>query len=105
MKRIIILFVLLLMSCEKNPNNIEIKKEHIQIVHENDGVTSFWEGDADTFNTNTPHKTTNYVIPQKEIDLKGSIESHTDLPGYPKFPNYLKKNPRLSNPKPIKNEN
>ena len=27
MKRIIILFVLLLMSCEKNPNNIEIKKE------------------------------------------------------------------------------
>ena len=89
----------------EQPINKKGINEHIQIVHENDGVTSFWGGDADTFNTNTPHKTTNYVIPQKEIDLKGSIESHTDLPGHPKFPNYLKKIPRLSNPKPIKNEN
>ena len=80
----------------EQPINKKGINEHIQIVHENDGVTSFWGGDADTINTNTP---------QKEIDLKGSIESHTDLPGHPKFPNYLKKIPRLSNPKPIKNEN
>ena len=32
MKRIIILFVLLLMSCEKNPNNIEIKKEEFKSI-------------------------------------------------------------------------
>ena len=34
MKKIIIVFVLLLMSCEKNPNNIEIKKEEFNLLLE-----------------------------------------------------------------------
>lgn len=38
MKRIIILFVLLLMSCEKNPNNIEIKKEEFKSI-----IRAFYE--------------------------------------------------------------
>ena len=37
----------------EQPINKKGINEHIQIVHENDGVTSFWGGDADTFNTNT----------------------------------------------------
>ena len=32
MKRIIIVFVLLLMNCKKNPNNIEIKKEEFKTI-------------------------------------------------------------------------
>jgi len=34
MKKIIILFVLLLMSCEKNPNNIEIKRKNLNLLLE-----------------------------------------------------------------------
>ena len=38
MKKIIILFVLLLMGCEKNPNNIEIKKEEFKSI-----IRAFYE--------------------------------------------------------------
>ena len=93
------------MSCEKNPNNIEIKKDIYKLFMKMMGLLLFGEEMQIHSIPILLTKTTNYVIPQKEIDLKGSIESHTDLPGHPKFPNYLKKIPRLSNPKPIKNEN
>jgi len=83
----------------EDPNKKSSISSHIQIVHENDAVTSFWAQGNDTYDeSNTVHPVTNHVITQKDVSLKGGIKSHTKLPSHPDFAKYLKQIPTMINP-------
>ena len=71
--------------------------EHVQIVHENDGVVTIAGGEQ-TFDNST---TDNRVITNDEIQLSGSIESHVQLPSHPDFEQVLQTVPSMTPaPKP-----
>jgi RHS repeat-associated protein len=70
---------------------------HINITHENDAVWFFARG-LPSF----PAPSDNYYVQEKEIPLKGGIESHTELPKAPELGKYLEKIPTMIDaPKPL----
>ncbi len=82
----------------EDPNKKTSINSHIQVVHKNDDVVNLALGN-ETYNTNnSAHPVKNYVIPEKEVNLSGGIESHTKLPSNSNFAEYLKKIPQMDNP-------
>lgn len=77
----------------EDPNKKSSINEHVHIVHENDKVGSFWAQGKRTYNASNSegHKVRNQVIKNSDINLKGSIESHTKLPGHKNLPKQLEK--------------
>jgi hypothetical protein len=83
----------------EDPNKKSSINSHIQVVHENDAVTSFWGQGNDTYQEgNSSHPVKNYVVPEKKVELKGGIEAHTKLPYHPEFSKFLEQIPTMSNP-------
>lgn len=56
------------------------------MVHKNDDVIDIAGGDS---KYSSPH-TTNYTINEKDIPLKGGVESHTEIYKSEKFTDFLK---------------
>ena len=76
MKRIIILFVLLLMSCEKNPNNIEIKKEEFKSI-----IRAFYEREGASIGT-SKNDTLSVAFVQEKNRIKVELYSFEKLDGF-----------------------
>ena len=76
MKRIIILFVLLLMSCEKNPNNIEIKKEEFRSI-----IRAFYEQEGASIGT-SKNDTLSVAFVQEKNRIKVELYSFEKLDGF-----------------------
>jgi len=73
MKKIIILFVLLLMSCEKNPNNIEIKKEEFKSI-----IRAFYEREGASIGT-SKNDTLSVAFVQEKNRIKVELYSFEKL--------------------------
>ena len=73
MKRIIILFVLLLMGCEKNPNNIEIKKEEFKSI-----IRAFYEREGAKIGT-SKNDTLSVAFVQEKNRIKVELYSFEKL--------------------------
>ena len=76
MKRIIVLFVLLLMSCEKNPNNIEIKKEEFKSI-----IRAFYEREGAKIGT-SKNDTLSVAFVQEKNRIKVELYSFEKLDGF-----------------------
>ena len=76
MKKIIILFVLLLMSCEKNPNNIEIKKEEFKSI-----IRAFYEREGASIGT-SKNDTLSVAFVQEKNRIKVELYSFEKLDGF-----------------------
>ena len=76
MKRIIVLFVLLLMSCEKNPNNIEIKKEEFKSI-----IRAFYEREGASIGT-SKNDTLSVAFVQEKNRIKVELYSFEKLDGF-----------------------
>lgn len=76
---------------QENAAEKEGINEHIQIVHENDAVTSTYAlgSSDDHYLSGENHKTANYPVTEQDVNLNGSIESHTKLPAHPDFAKFL----------------
>ena len=79
MKRIIILFVLLLMGCEKNPNNIEIKKEEFKSI-----IRAFYEREGAKIGTSKNH-TLSVAFVQEKNRIKVELYSFEKLDGFEEY--------------------
>ena len=79
MKRIIVLFVLLLMSCEKNPNNIEIKKEEFKSI-----IRAFYEREGAKIGTSKNH-TLSVAFVQEKNRIKVELYSFEKLDGFEEY--------------------
>ena len=73
MKKIIILFVLLLMGCEKNPNNIEIKKEEFKSI-----IRAFYEREGASIGT-SKNDTLSVAFVQEKNRIKVELYSFEKL--------------------------
>ena len=76
MKKIIILFVLLLMSCEKNPNNIEIKKEEFKSI-----IRAFYEREGASIGT-SKNDTLSVAFVQEKNRIKVELYSFEKLDNF-----------------------
>ena len=79
MKKIIILFVLLLMGCEKNPNNIEIKKEEFKSI-----IRAFYEREGAKIGTSKNH-TLSVAFVQEKDRIKVELYSFEKLDGFEEY--------------------
>lgn len=80
MKKIIILFVLLLMGCEKNPNNIEIKKEEFK----KSIIRAFYEREGAKIGTSKNH-TLSVAFVQEKNRIKVELYSFEKLDGFEEY--------------------
>ena len=71
---------------------------HIHIIHKNDRVYKYAQGEG-KFGQSNNHPVSNYTVDNRDVKIDGPIDSHTDFPGHKDFSKYLKLIPKTENKK------